>query len=325
MFFPACAIASKIAFHIAFALLNPMKLKELENFIAVASTGSIRAAARLQGLTSPALTQSIARLEEELHAPLIIRTTRGAVLSEFGAVFLQRARTITSEVDKAAEEISQLLGRSHGGATIGASMTPAITILPPAITQFRKERPDVRLNIVGGIYHQHLPALRTGDMDFAIGPVPAGGLGADFAVEPLFNNDLAIVARRGNPHMHATSLAELIDAEWIVTGPNTQGPGAALADAFRVHNLTPPRALIQCDSILILHTLLMETDMICVLPRQMVGKKPLLDTVVAIETRERLPGHQISLFHRAGSPLLPAAAHLATLLRRHAHYFVKEQ
>jgi LysR family transcriptional regulator of abg operon len=300
-----------------------MKLKELQNFIAVATTGSIRAAARLQGLTPPALTQSITRLEEELHAPLIVRTTRGAVLSAYGEAFLHRARLITTEVDKAAEEISQMLGRLDGRVTIGASMTPAITILPQALTQYRKDKPQVRVNVVGGLYHQHLPAIRSGEMDFAIGPVPAAGLDASFDVEPLYQNDLAIVARRNNPLVQAKSLADLAQAEWIVTGPYTQGPGASIADAFRAHGLTPPQASIQCDSILILHALLMETDMICALPRQMLLKAPLMDTVSPIRVAEPLPRHSISLFRKAASPLVPAAAHLATLLRRHAHYFSK--
>lgn len=301
-----------------------MKLRELQNFIAVASTGSIRAAARQQGLTPPALTQSIARLEEELHAPLIVRTTRGAVLSKYGAAFLQRARLITGEVEKACEEVAQMLGERSGLVTIGASMTPAITILPSAIARFRQELPDVRVNIVGGIHHQHLGSLRNGEMDFAIGPVPASGLDPDFEVEPLFDNDLAVVAHRTNPLLQARSLADLANAEWIVTGPQTQGPGATLADAFRAHGFTPPRAMIQCDSILILQTLLASTRMICVLPRQLLSLSPWIHTVAAIPIAEPLPSFPISLFRRADSPLLPAAQHLATLLRREAHYFTRQ-
>ncbi|CAN7770105.1 LysR substrate-binding domain-containing protein [Pseudorhodoferax sp. LjRoot39] len=297
-----------------------MKLKELQNFIAVATTGSIRAAARQQGLTPPALTQSIARLEEELHVPLIVRTTRGAVLSKYGTAFLQRARLITGEVEKASEEMAQMLGERGGLVTIGSSMTPAITILPLGIAQFRQDMPEVRVNIVGGIYHQHLAPLRSGEMDFAIGPIPSSGLDADLEVETLFENNLAIVAHRTNPLLRARSLAELVDADWIVTGPQTQGPGATLADAFREHGFTPPRAMIQCDSILILQTLLASTRMICVLPRQLLLQSPWIHTVAAIPVAEALPRHPISLFRLADSPLVPAAAHLATLLRRQSHY-----
>lgn len=299
-----------------------MKIKELQDFVAIATTGSIRAAARQQGVTPPALTQSIARLEEKLHAPLVTRTTRGAVLTSYGIAFLHRARSVIAELERASDEIAQMLGQLNGLVTVGASMTPATTILPASVTQFRRDMPDVRLNIVGGLFHQHLPAIRSGEMDFAIGPVPAAGLDSGFDVEPLFENDLVIVARRGNPLLKSKSLSDLGHAEWIVTGPNTQGPGAAIADGFRTHGLTPPKAMIQCDSILILHNLLMETDMVCALPRQMLAKAPLAETVLALDLPERLPKHPISLFKKADSPLLPAAGHLATLLRRHAHYFV---
>lgn len=297
-----------------------LKLSDIENFVAIARAGSIRAAAKERGLTPPALTQCIARLEEELHAPLVIRTTRGAVLSEYGTAFLRRALLITSEVRRAGEEISHMIGHQAATVSIGASATPATVLLPDVLAQFRRDRPQVRVQVVEGLFHKHLASLREGAMDLAVGPVPAGGLEADIVVEPLFDNDLAITAGVRNPLRSARSLAELQNAEWIGTGPLDRGPGAAIADAFRAHGLPVPRMMVQCDSMAVVHTLLMRTDLVCALPREMITREPLCQVLAAIPVVEPLPRYTISLFRRADSPLLPSAAYLATLLHRHAHY-----
>lgn len=54
-----------------------MRLSQVQDFIAVAEHGSIRAGARARDVSAPALTKSIRQLEEELHVPLLTRTTRG--------------------------------------------------------------------------------------------------------------------------------------------------------------------------------------------------------------------------------------------------------
>ncbi|WP_159591077.1 LysR substrate-binding domain-containing protein [Hydrogenophaga sp. BPS33] len=297
-----------------------MKLSDIENFEAIAQTGSIRAAAKLRGLTSPALTQCVARLENELHVALVVRTTRGAVLTEYGIAFLRRAQLITSEVRRASEEIGQMLSSQGGSVSIGTSATPATMLLPDVLAQFRRDRPGVQVQLSEGLFHAHLSRLREGKMDIAVGPVPAVGLDSDVLVEPLFENDLIIACGLQNPLRVATSLADLQEAEWIGTGPFEQGPGAAIADAFREHGLPVPRMMVRSESMAAIYTLLMRTDLICALPRATIQGEPLCRALCAIPVVEILPHYTISLFRLADSPLLPAARHLATLLHRHAHY-----
>jgi LysR family transcriptional regulator of abg operon len=298
-----------------------MKLNELEDFIAVVDTGSIRAAAKARGVTSPAMTQSIARLEESLHVPLIVRTTRGAVLSDYGRAFLLRAQTIVNEVARSTEELAQMRGAGGGQVTIGTSMTPTSTVIPRAIAEFRRLQPDVRVNIVAGMFHEHLPRLRSGAMSFALGPLPAAGIGGEFEVERLFDNDLVLTVRNGNPHADATSLAELATAEWILGGPDSHGPGAAVLDMFANAGYPRPKVMVQSSSVSVMQALMLESDAICALPRPVVSADPLRRHVTTIKVVEKMPIYPVSFFQRASSPLSPAANCLATLVRRHAHYW----
>jgi LysR family transcriptional regulator of abg operon len=300
-----------------------MKLNQLRDFIAMADHGSMRSAARTLGVSAPALGKSIAQLELELQVPLLVRSARGVVLSDYGRTLLERARLIDSEARRAGEEIAQLRGRHEGAVTIGASPTPGITIVPAVIAQFRRKFPAVNVSLVSGLYHSHVPRLRNGSMDLAIGPVPADGLAADLSSEPLFYNDVVIVARKRHPLAAAESLAQLVDGDWAVTGPSTQGPGAAIFDAFRQHGLPTPRHVVQCDITWALQSLLEGSDLLCALPRQLVDHLGFGASLRVLPIREALPRYVVSLYRLRESPMLPGAAHFAVLLRRHAHYLCR--
>ena len=301
-----------------------MKLNQLRDFIAMAEHGSMRAAARALGVTAPALAKSVAQLEGELHVPLVQRNSRGVVLTDYGKALLPRARLVDAEARKAAEEMAQLRGRFEGAVTVGASPTPAVTIVPDVVLQFRKKFPDVRVTLLSGLYHAHVPGLRNGTIDLAIGPVPAAGLDADLHSEPLMYNSICVVARKGHPLARCRSLADLVDSEWVVTGPSTQGPGAAILDAFRQHGLASPRRIVQCDITWALAALLERSDMLCALPLQLIERLPFGRSLQTLTLREELPRYIVSLYRRSDSPPLPGAEYFAVLLRRHAHYLCKD-
>jgi DNA-binding transcriptional LysR family regulator len=116
-----------------------MRLSQLQDFIAVAESGSIRAGAKVRDVSAPAITKSIRQLEEELHVPLLTRTTRGVVLSRFGDAFLRRARLIATEARKATDEMTQMLGTRNGTVRIGATGGPANLLLPAVLKRFRTQ------------------------------------------------------------------------------------------------------------------------------------------------------------------------------------------
>ena len=302
-----------------------MKLHQLHEFIAIADCGSIRAAARFLGLSQPALTKSLHRLEEEMHVQLVVRTTHGVELTAYGNALLGRARLIQAESQKIHQEIAQMRGEKEGTLTVGLSPTVATLLLPPALNQFRKDYPNVRLNIVGGLYHTHLPEIRAGTMEFAIGPIPAEGLGPDFSSEPLFFNNTVIACRKSHYLRDATRLADLQDADWALYGRVRHGPGASIVEAFQQAGLSLPRIVVQCSSIAGLIALVAHSDILCILAREMLDQEPLCNGLHSITIQESLPRYLITLFRKASSPLSPAAAHLATLLRRQSSYLNQER
>lgn len=125
-----------------------MELRHLRYFIAVAEELHFGRAALVLGISQPPLSQQIQALEQELGARLFERTNRRVELSQAGRLFLDEARLVLAQVDKAADVArrAQLgeLGELKIGFTTSAPFTSSI---PQAIFAFRQRFPAVHLSL----------------------------------------------------------------------------------------------------------------------------------------------------------------------------------
>src|SRR6186713_2524976 len=82
-----------------------MEWSSLRDFLALAEHGSVSRASKLLGLSQPALSRRLLRLEEDLDAPLFLRGPRGLALTAAGERVLaaaKRMREVAGEVEEAA-------------------------------------------------------------------------------------------------------------------------------------------------------------------------------------------------------------------------------
>jgi len=125
-----------------------MELRHLRYFIAVAEELHFGRAAELLGISQPPLSQQIQALEQELGARLFERTNRRVELSEAGRLFLEEARLVLAQVDKAADVARRAQLGELGELKIGfTSSAPFNSTIPQAIFAFRQAFPAVHLNL----------------------------------------------------------------------------------------------------------------------------------------------------------------------------------
>jgi DNA-binding transcriptional LysR family regulator len=293
-----------------------MKLHQLRDVTAIAEHGSLRAAARNLGLAQPALTRSVHDLEHELGAPLFERRSRGMTPTAVGTAFLQRARAIMGDVQRAREEAEQISGASsaHGTVVAGLSGAAHVAMLPRALTRFRARYPDVQLRVIEGLYPTLESGLKDGSVDFYIGPKPERSVPKELTLEKLFDNTRAIMARIGHPLANATSLEELAGAEWVTTSI-THRATEELGVVFARRRLPPPRLVMQTQSALSVIMAVAYSDALCMLPVQFTEFELTKKALVQIPIDELLPASPIVLVRRAGLSLTPAAECFADLLR----------
>lgn len=224
-----------------------MKLNQLKALVAIARAGSIQEAARLMHLTQPALSKSIRDLEREVGVPLLVRSTKGATLTPYGAMIAKRSRAIQKEVDKIREEIDSLRGELGGRLSIGLTPPAAGVALADAVSQFRQLRPSVELQLLELRPAQITEGLRDGSLDLGIvtqygEAEPAGLKWARLYSLPTL---LAMGGQREDPKV---ALEALGDLEWLaLDGP--EDPNGYISTLFSQFDLPMPRRIVRCSSI----------------------------------------------------------------------------
>lgn len=293
-----------------------MKLTALQNLMSVVELGSIRAAARHLNVAQPVITRSIQDLEKELKVVLFERSKKGVTLTPMGQVFLRRAAMATGELRRAQEELDQLRGETHGSLAIGMSMAPQIALLPNAMRQFRLRYPNVKLDIIDTVFPAVEPSLRDGTVDFYIGPVPEK-VSAELGTEKVFETQRVIVCRKGHPLANATSLRELVSAEWITTSV-THKAEEEIGPLFAGYGLPHPKMVMQAHSALTYVMALADSDLMMMLPASWTKIPMWANSFRTIVVREEFASRDICIVQRLGLPLTPAAEYFCDMLRREA-------
>jgi DNA-binding transcriptional LysR family regulator len=295
-----------------------MRLNQIRDFLATVEAGSIRAAARRLALSQPALTKSLRQLENELGAVLLTRGVRGARPTDLGRAFLARARGVSADLRRAREELDQLRGSRAGSLSIGAAPGPALGLLPAALARVRSRWPEAAIRVADVSPSGVVPGLREGTLDLAVCASlgPLAGAGAECAVEPLYLNDAAIMARPGHRFARARRIAALAGAEWIRSG--YPGDSSALPEMFRKAGLPPPKFRVDCPSFLMVPELVARTDLLAVVPWQIAVRETRAGRLARIPLLEKFPPRQINLYRRAEVPLTPIANECAEVLHEEA-------
>ncbi|OMG72974.1 LysR substrate-binding domain-containing protein [Burkholderia ubonensis] len=291
-----------------------MKYHQLKAFVTVADEGSIRAAARRLNVSPAALTKAVKELEHALGVSLVVRTARGVQLTGFGQQLQVRARLIVAEMQRARDDIEQAQGATTGSVAAAVTPAAAVTILPDAFRAFRRRFPVARVSFIEGFPGVALPRLHDGSLDFAVAVVVPELLAAEFDHAELYASRSLIVARNGHPLASATSLAELVDADWLMN-PSPESSTQALFNCFVAHGLPVPSRIVECPSFGLAHSLMTGSDLLASMPEQLLDADWARDRLVVLPIRDRLPAVSVQVVTRRDSPLTPAASMLLDCLR----------
>ncbi|MBC7250592.1 MAG: LysR family transcriptional regulator [Anaerolineae bacterium] len=156
-----------------------MRLAYLRTFVEVAQRKSFSAAARVLGLTQPAVSQQVRRLEEELGVRLLLREGRGPViLTESGKMVLDFARSTLAAYDALRAELRQLEGEIAGTLRLAASTTPGEYLVPQLLAAFRAQHPRVEAQVTVSDTADVVQRVQSGacDLGFIGAPVEGPGL-----------------------------------------------------------------------------------------------------------------------------------------------------
>lgn len=184
-----------------------MDLRQLAALVAIADHGSFSAAARSLHTVQSNVSTHVARLERELDAVLVDRSSGG--LTEEGEAVVARARRVQGELDALVADVSALSQEVTGTVRAGVIGTTGRWLVPLLLEALGARHPGIRLVIVDATTTSLLPQVAQGDLDLAVVALPVTD--PDVATEPLFHEDRVLVSPPDHPlaHVDPVTLHEL--------------------------------------------------------------------------------------------------------------------
>lgn len=184
-----------------------MELDQLRHVLKLAELGNFTRAAEAVGLSQPAFSRSIARLEEELGQPIFERQTKQVSLTDAGQGLHSKARQILALVDDAAAEFAD---GDAGRLRIAAIPTIAPFLLPKLLKEFGRQCPGATVTVQEDTTERLLKLLSDGEVDVAIlaRPIEAKYL----ELEDLFEEELLLVMAADHP-LHEKKQIRITDIE----------------------------------------------------------------------------------------------------------------
>lgn len=171
-------------------------LQELDYFLAVADTGSLTCAAEHCGVSVPAMSKAMKRLEATLDARLFARGHHSVKLTESGQLLAARARSIQAEWQLGRQELSAFQSRPSGRVRLSVSSAFGRTLLLPLIPRLKARYPEVILDIR---LDDQIADLSEVDLAIRVGLVEEQGVIA----RPLLPLDIRYAAHRDLWQHHA--------------------------------------------------------------------------------------------------------------------------
>ncbi|MDR6477089.1 LysR family transcriptional regulator of abg operon [Burkholderia sp. OAS925] len=290
-----------------------MKNHQLRALVAIADAGSVRGAARALGLSPSAITQALKNLEDRVNAPLIVRASSGATLTECGNTLLPHARLIVSQVERAHGALNEMRGEPCGKLSLAITPWIALCFLPEIFIQFRKLMPNVQLEMFEGLMSIAYPRLRDGSVEVFVGQQAPDTVNTEFNFRPLLSCGLTVVARRGHPLAQSRSLADLMDADWLVCLDSDMECRLSKKMFYR-NGLPEPRNVHYMHSLMVAASVLQRTDAVSIFPWPLAELCVTRFKFCAFPLREELEDTSIGIVSRLGHPQSAAANCLIDIL-----------
>lgn len=173
-----------------------MDLKQLKALVTIAETANMTRAAEVLNIVQPALSRQISMLEDEVGAILFERGRQGMILNAEGKTFLEYARRILHEVEKAKAEVRPSSGAVSGIVNVGLLPSTSDLLSSMLLRRLQQQYPEIRITITAG-YAGHLQEwLEVGEIDVAL--LYSTKLSPSLNVQPLVQEKLWFVGLPGN-------------------------------------------------------------------------------------------------------------------------------
>lgn len=250
------------------ATLSRLRLKQLALVVSLSETRNLHASARALNLSQPGATKLLQEVERILGVELFRRGSKGMEPSAFGTEAARHARTVLTEIDRLTNQMSAMARGELGSVRMGAVMEAVPGVLTEVFNNLLQSGKGPLINLTISTSDHLVEALTEGELDLALGrPVEHIDMG-NIRFEPLWAEELSIVAAATHPLVEAASLSleHLLDYDWILQ-PRPSPMRTSIELTFARAGLALPNNRLETSSMLMTVNLVNRSDRLAVLPR----------------------------------------------------------
>src|SRR6201987_5882908 len=222
-----------------------MDFDQLETFIEVSRLSSFSRAAEKRFRTQPAISSQIRSLEEEVGAKLLDRSGGKVSLTAPGKLFLRFAEETLDARKAMMTGIAETERVPRGEIVVGANEGTCLHILPEVFAEFKKQYPDVGINIKRADYAKILECVIDNSVDFGVVSLPVTD--TRLTVVLIHRDELVIIAPPNHPLARMKSAAIADVAKFPLVVPKAGHTRDALEEIFHDRRLKP-RYAMELDS-----------------------------------------------------------------------------
>lgn len=283
-----------------------MEIRDLRYFLLVAETSSIGKAAGRAGLSQPAVTKSVQRLEAEVGAALFEKNGHRLTLTPVGALLRDRALRLVRDIESTADEVTAAAAGSTGHVRIGASMGAAEFVLPDFSAELVARFPGITLDITVGMSDALLASLKSRAVDFVIGVASAPD--PEVAFHRLMDDPVVVVASARHPlaaRRWPIAVADLAPYRWIL--PSRAARNRRWLEAvFEKAGLPPPVAQIESNDLRLMPRLISDTQLLSFMSRRNLAIEAFASRVKELPIAATTMTRRFGILTRADGYLSPA-------------------
>lgn len=223
-----------------------IKLRHLQCIVAVGQERNLVRAAQAMALTQPAVSKTVAELEDILDRRLLVRRRRGVELTATGEAIMKHA---SSTLRALHEGLAQALEQPEASVlqvVAGALPNMAAGLLPAAVASLAQSEPDLRVRVMSGTNQQLMAQLRQGEVELVLGRLAQSSAMLDLSFQALYSEPLVLVAAP-NHALATRSQAKLDDIlAFPIVMPIQGTPVRDTADAYlQARGVRPSQRIVE--------------------------------------------------------------------------------
>ena len=296
-----------------------LKMRHLRTLVTIAEHGSLVRAAKALSITQPAVTKTLAELEEIVGHQLFERSSKGVTLTPAGRILVRHTGSGLRAINDGLSSISSSEEDEAPTLVIGALPNVGATVLAPALVRFATLWPRARVTLRTGSNAQLIAALKQGVLDMVIGRLAEPSEMQGLSFEHLYTEPLLFVVRPGHKLASLKKIAAEMLHSYRLVMPDAGTRIREAADRFFLAAGSGlPTHIIETIDLAFGRSYVLQSDAVWCVPLGAIENDLMLGTLIRLQIDTRATEGPVGLTLRVENQPSESMQHVTNEIRKSA-------